>query len=141
MNKLLIAILGSILSCSILLIFSPSAMSQNTKVEQTTDKQKVWIIDKMKEHVKVISLRNGKAHFESDGFFHSGDADMAKTFDKATGEAFSSGADHHSSLMLKVTNISKEKGVTISYLSKFNHKSFGKDLITEDRGEFTLPWK
>lgn len=126
---------------SIALSLSQSAMCEETKTEKTTDKQKSWIVARIKEHVKVIALRNGKAHFETDGFFLSGNPQMEKTFDKGKGEEFCGQPDHHSSLTLCVKDISKEKGVTITYVSRFNHSSFGKALITEDEGELTLSWR
>ncbi len=130
-----------LINCSALVTCIQIAMCADSNIQQTTDKQKTWIIDRVKEHVKTLAIRNGKAHFETDGFFHSGGSEMANSFDKGEGEEFSTAADHHSSIKLKVKEISKEKGVTIEYISRFDHRSFGKSLITEDRGEITLPWK
>lgn len=142
MNRNSVSIIASLLMlCSLQVNCGRPAMCADSNLEQTTDKQRAWLVDRMKEHVKVIALRNGKVHFESDGFFHSGASDMAKTFDKGKGEEFSTAADHHSSIKLKIKEFSKEKGVTIEYLSRFDHRSFGKNMTTEDRGEFTLPWK
>jgi hypothetical protein len=47
--------------------------------------------------------------------------------------------DDHGSSSYTVDSID-QSGVTISYKNSFNHRSFGKNLITKDSGTFMLPW-
>ena len=48
--------------------------------------------------------------------------------------------DHHSSR--KVTLVKTDaKGAYFNYASSFDHRSFGKELIEKDSGEFFVPWK
>jgi hypothetical protein len=47
--------------------------------------------------------------------------------------------DRHGSTTYTVDSIDA-RGVCIAYQSSFDHRSFGKNLISEDSGGFRLPW-
>lgn len=47
--------------------------------------------------------------------------------------------DDHGFASYVVENID-ETGVTLSYKTTFNHRSFGKNLISNDQGTFKIPW-
>ncbi len=47
--------------------------------------------------------------------------------------------DHHLNLTLTLKKIT-DTGANFSYQSKFDHRSFGKNLIEKDQGEFFISW-
>jgi hypothetical protein len=49
-------------------------------------------------------------------------------------------ADHHLSLTWRVDDVS-QAGVGVSYEWRFDHGSFGKDLISVDSGRVLLPFR
>lgn len=48
--------------------------------------------------------------------------------------------DHHSKRKITLWKTDLE-GAYFIYESSFDHRSFGKNLIEEDKGEFLVPWK
>lgn len=47
--------------------------------------------------------------------------------------------DDHGHTIYTIARIEKD-GAVFKYESRFDHRSFGKDLITQDSGSFKLPW-
>jgi hypothetical protein len=65
--------------------------------------------------------------------------DPKRTTEKWTNGFIITMLDHHASATYTIDSI-EESGVTLSYETSFDHRSFGKNLITKDRGTFRLPW-
>jgi hypothetical protein len=61
-------------------------------------------------------------------------------FTLAVGESFMHRPDHHlsSRYTLKTTNAT---GVVIEYETRFDHRSFGKNLINVSKGKLRIPWQ
>lgn len=47
--------------------------------------------------------------------------------------------DHHGVITWTVTKLNDD-GLLFDYRSRFDHRSFGKNLITETRAEISVPW-
>jgi len=56
------------------------------------------------------------------------------------GESFRARPDHHSSGQYTLKAI-EPTGIVLSYDTRFDHRSFGKNLINVNRGELRIPWK
>jgi hypothetical protein len=60
-------------------------------------------------------------------------------FSLEEGQPFRSATDHHGSTKYLLKEVGSD-GITIQYESEFDHRSFGPDQITIDRGTFKLPY-
>lgn len=96
--------------------------SQNEYLAETADF--------LKQHITCF-IDNSKVSIASDGRVISDGG--SKDFIISEGESFHNQPDHHSSLSYKLKKISSDK-ITIEYYSSFDHRSFGKDLLTTDTG-------
>ncbi len=56
------------------------------------------------------------------------------------GESFRARPDHHSSGQYTLKAI-EPPGIVLVYDTRFDHRSFGKNLINVNRGELRIPWK
>ena len=61
-------------------------------------------------------------------------------FDLAVDESFKHRPSHHQSSRYTLKEI-EPTGIIIEYEKRFDHRSFGKNLISLDRGELRIPWK
>lgn len=124
-----------------LFVYAGGAMATETK--QTQAEQAKWLVKSLSSHVLEIKESKdhreniGKAQIVSDGKYTKGQARENK-FILAPGESFQGPSDHHSSSNLTMVAIDS-KGLKLSYEMRFDHRSFGKDLITIDKGTIVLP--
>ena len=116
-----------------------------TETKQTQAEQANWLVKSLSSHVLEIkeSKENreniGRAQLTSDGKYTKGPNRDSK-FTLAPGESFQGPPDHHSSSTLTMVAIDT-KGLKLNYEMRFDHRSFGKDLITIDKGSIVLPLK
>lgn len=61
-------------------------------------------------------------------------------FDLKVGESFKHRPDHHLTSCYTLKAI-EPTGIIIEYETRFDHRSFGKNLINVDRGELRIHWK
>jgi hypothetical protein len=123
-----------------LLFFSFSAgAAMATETKQTNGEQANWLINSLTTHCLKISTNGTKAEIHSDGQYTKGTS-REKDFTLACGESFNGPTDHHGSSTIKLAGIEKS-GLQLSYEMRFDHRSFGKDLITIDSGTVVLPLK
>ncbi len=90
--------------------------------------------------VEVSPAGNGKVHFVSS--FHTSESappGRPGEFDLGIGGNFYH-QDEHGLLTFVVEEI-KQTGVVLRYESTFDHRSFGKDLVTRDEGEIEVPYR
>ena len=64
---------------------------------------------------------------------------LTNDFTINVGDTFQMAPDHHASATFTLTGI-EDNGIVIRYESYFDHRSFGKDLITKDVVEFRWPY-
>ncbi len=127
----------------LLFVFAGGAMATETK--QTQAEQANWLVKSLTSHLLEIeeskenSKNTGRAHIVSDGQYTKGPARESK-FTLAPGESFQGPPDHHSSSTLSMISIDS-KSLKLNYEMRFDHRSFGKDLITIDKGSIALPLK
>lgn len=116
-----------------------------TETKQTQEEQANWLVKSLSCHVLEIkeskenSKNIGRAQIVSDGQYTKGPNRESK-FTLAPGESFQGPPDHHSSSTLTMVGIDSN-GLKLSYEMRFDHRSFGKDLITIDKGSIAVPLK
>jgi hypothetical protein len=112
------------------------------KVERTVGKNKSGTEAYLRAHILELYPVNGKASFVTDGELGIDDKGKgwSKEFVLVAGEQFQAQPDHHASSTFEIKAVNST-GVALKYSSKFNHLSFGKNLITIDEGEIELPFK
>jgi tetratricopeptide (TPR) repeat protein len=106
--------------------------------------QKDWYEKFFSRHTLELSLcsdNKDRACFVSDGSYIKvvGD-DWSNEFELNVGESFGQEPDHHGFTSFRLEAIQKD-GVDVQYTSRFDHRSFGKDLLTEDTCRIFLPFK
>ena len=115
---------------------------QDLRVEETVDRQKDQLaLHVFKSMAEISKTGNGRVHFRAEQLFTSEQAasKSPKEFDLAPGQSFVQ-QDHHSRTSYKVAAINPST-VVLDYESEFSHVSFGKDLITKDKGSFEVSYK
>ena len=111
-------------------------------VERTSDKNKEGITTSLNSHFISVVPDSGKVRFISDGSLGIGSwgDSWQSDFSLGTGEKFRARPDHHASSSYEVRDINKN-GVVLKYQTRFDHRSFGKNLISSDEGEVVIPYK
>lgn len=115
-------------------LISYAGVSNATETKKTQNEQLTWVTDFLKKHI-TCSIVYSKVSITSDGRIIGSDGN--KNFTVSEGDKFSNQPDHHSSLFYTLKKISNNK-INIEYESSFDHRSFGKDLITSDSGVVEL---
>jgi hypothetical protein len=112
------------------------------KTESSTGKNKSGFETFLTAHLLTILPNSGKVSFVSDGSLGVRDNAGAwqKEFTLGNGGKFMAQPDHHASSLFEVANI-KPSSVELKYVSTFDHRSFGKNLITTDEGEIEISFK
>jgi hypothetical protein len=127
-------------ACS--LVMCIGLISCGPKTENSAGKNKSGFEDFLSAHLVAVVPIPGKVSFVSDGGLGVRDNVGAwqKEFTLGAGEKFMSQPDHHASSSFEVVNI-KPRGVDLKYVSKFDHRSFGKNLVTTDEGTIEIPFR
>ena len=102
----------------------------------------------MNENFVTIEYDHDAIHFVSTGRFgifieseeFAGHNDWTKDFKLKINEKFYDQPDHHAHTDYEILNFD-ENTITIKYTSSFDHRSFGKNLITTDTGIINLEYK
>jgi hypothetical protein len=110
---------------------------------RTQNKHVASIQDSLEKHVLSVEYRNGLVVFFTDGTYGvplPKSKRWADRFEVPVGGHFFRRPDHHSTMTLQVAAIGGE-AVELTYTSRFDHGSFGKNEKTIDRGRVRLKWK
>ncbi len=110
-----------------------------TEIKQTQRERASWLINSLTTHCLKVGTSGGIARISSDGQYTK-DKTSESNFDLRIGESFYGPPDHHSSTTIKLTGMDK-RGLLLQYEMRFDHRSFGKDLISVDTGSVVLPLK
>ena len=125
------------LAAAAVILCTPQAVMAQEKKE-TTGEHTEWMKKAFALLVKSLSFQKGSAHFVTDVFFQkAGKSD----FLLSRGDAFEGQSDHHASSTFTCTGVNEKDGVSIQYQSNFDHRSFGKNLVSTDKGNLLIPWK
>ena len=108
--------------------------TKHTQLEQAS-----WLVKSLTNHLLEIKDNKNTAQITTDGQYTKGSSRESK-FSLAPGESFQGPADHHSSSTMNIIAIDG-KGLQLNYEMRFDHRSFGKDLITVDKGSVVVPLK
>lgn len=93
----------------------------------------------LRAHVVSLIPQSDGVALCSDGQLGLTDGDGAwqREFHLGKGDRFRSQADEHASSIFEVTEI-KPDMIVVKYMSRFDHASFGKNLVTVDEGEVAV---
>ncbi|MDO8489554.1 MAG: hypothetical protein Q7S42_05555 [Candidatus Omnitrophota bacterium] len=139
MKKLAVVIFILVLGVMV----APIVCQAETKKEVTYDQEKDWYQDFFAKHLLESERIDAKVKMVSDGFFGIRDDEsgsIASTFILPVEGTFSGPLDHHAHSKFTIKNIEPD-GVTIQYESRFDHRSFGNDLISTDIGTVKIKYK
>ncbi len=118
------------------------------KKEFTENKEKEWHEKQLNENIVKIEYDNDSVHFVSTGRFglyiesptFTGQRDWIIDFHLKIKDNFYHQPDHHALMDYELFNFN-ENFLTLKYTSSFDHRSFGKNLITIDTGIINLKYK
>jgi hypothetical protein len=123
----------------ILFCGNPSA-TETIETENKDAETYVKIFDK---RLQSLTLERDTVHFlfKKVGLSFISDDEEGSGFDfkLKQGQTFRSAPGDHESSKYKLLEVGAED-ITIQYESEFDHRSFGPDEITIDRGTFKLPY-
>ena len=137
----------ALLICSFTFYCNYAENSNEPELQKTTNKYQESLSEFFKQACISLSIDQFGAHFSMrhDGAkFCIGDPQKAGTsttyqFEftiSKPGDIFYS-LEHHGIKVFTVKSIDSDR-IVLKYLSKFDHRSFSKNLLTEDLGEITL---
>ena len=111
-------------------------------VEKTVGKNQIGMEDYLNAHFITVVPDSGKVRFMTDGSLGIGNwgNSWQSEFSLGVGEKFQARPDHHLSSSFEVRGIGM-KGVVLKYQTKFDQRSFGKNLISIDEGEIEISYK
>lgn len=109
------------------------SFSMATETKNAVGEKKEEMVSFLRSHLISVAKHSGKVHFVTDGKIWQKEIDLSK------GEKLVSPPDHHASFFYEVKEI-KKNSVVLKYETRFDHRSFGKDLITHDEGEFEITY-
>ena len=117
-------------------------LTARTKTEKTIGKNHAWIVKSLNEHLLSLTGSSNTVKFSFNGEYgiYNQNSEWVKEFELKKTESFSAQPDHHTSRELTVLKILKN-AVLLGYRDKFDHRSFGKNLITLDSGEIMIEYR
>jgi len=105
----------------------------------TFGKERDWQQRFFAEHLTGIErVGDSGARVLTDGWIVS--MDGRKDFVIYRGQKFRRSPDHHAWAFYTLKE-ARQAGVVLAYESGFDHHSFGKDLVTVDRGKIEIPYR
>ena len=120
--------------------------SAETQVQVTRNEQAQWHRDFFSAHTVSLERFDDGVRLVSDGSFRIEGADDAGLLLGIEGgpllrekDVFLGPPDEHSSTTYTVLRVG-DKSVEIGYVAEFDHRAFGRDLITRDDGTVMLPY-
>ena len=124
-----------------LLFWGIGCQRSQPKIENTQNQQVQFWQEQFDKHTKRVAVYEDKIVLETDGFFLIESDMMGKAKDFLWSKSVKLfKPDDHSQNEFWIQEI-QEEGVVIKYKSQFDHRSFGKNLITIDEGTLKLKWK
>ena len=127
---------------------SDQGKNEQVKVEQTTDRENEGLGQFLRKSALSLSIDGNGAHFQmrpNGARFRLGDPEKCEETDAGwkfqlnlckPGMVIYS-PDHHGRKIFTVKRITAD-GILLEYFTTFDHRSFGENLITQDRGEIEL---
>jgi len=114
-----------------------SGCSGGPTVQQTTGQDHVWHQRFLREHLTLTLLDSNTVEFTSDRLHpaHPTGKDDSKL---RVGSSLIM-VDDHASTTYVIRSLAATDAY-VDYEAKFDHRSFGKDLITIDTGTVTVPY-
>ena len=126
---------------NLLFLFLLCANAFATETIETKNEQAKWFENRFTRDL-VSLTHDGKTanfKFKNPGFSLVVDGKYKSEFTLEEGKPFDSGPDEHSFTKYLLKEVGPN-AVTIQYESSFDHRSFGPDKITIDKGTFSLPY-
>jgi len=105
----------------------------------TFGKERDWQHGLLAEHVTGLErVGDDAARVVTDGWIVS--MDGHKDFVINRGQKFRRSADHHAWTLYTLKEV-RQAEIVVAYESGFDHHSFGKDLVTVDRGKVKIRYR
>ena len=133
----------------LLLILAPAGVAawramhaaDSDRTVETEGQSRQWVQASFDRHLNSLTRKDDTVQIGSDGFYVVTTDQRGDTvFSVGRNEQFRTRPDHHFTTSFQVQQIEYE-GVIIRYEHRFDHRSFGKNLITFDRGTVKLKWR
>ena len=133
------------LSTAFIFIICTSLLHAETtppKIQKTSGEQQEWMQQFLEKHLISIVRNGDKIEIESDGLLGILDSNWnwLTKFILVQFDEFIQRPDHHASTKFKLIEI-KEGKIIILYESRFDHCSFGSNLITIDIETVEMKYK
>ena len=118
------------------------ASCHSIKTEVTTNKNKEAMTTYVNAHMISVAVGSAKVRFVTDGRIIPASHSVAanEPFFINIGERLRTAPDHHTSTEFVYVGL-RDNSVVLEYEQTFDHQSFGKNLITIDRGEILVSLK
>lgn len=145
MKKVLIIF---VLLFSILMPIANCNAETAVKTKFTENKEKEWHEKQLNENLETVEDANDSIRFVSTGRFgvfvksikFAGHEDLVNDFKIKINEKFYHQRDDHAHIFYELLSFD-ENQIKIKYTSTFDHRSFGKNIITTDTGIVNLKYK
>lgn len=135
MKKLTIMLVALFLSLGAIIVISCQGPSfHNPATTSTTNHDRDWHIRFLRTRLQSLQPKDGQVQIT--GLVFQSPVAQSHTVPAGYKLAF---PDDHGHWIYTIARIESD-GVVIEYESSFDHRSFGKNLITRDKGTFKLPW-
>ena len=114
----------------------------STKTEVTANKNSEAMTSYVNAHMISVAVGSAKVRFVTDGRIIPASHSVAanEPFFIKIGERLRTAPDHHTSTEFVYVGL-RDNSVVLEYEQTFDHQSFGKNLITIDRGEILVSLK
>ena len=109
-------------------------------IVETVGAQRAFLEQALSDGFREIGRAGKHARLVGNRYFHVSQGGLPPELLLSVGDTVSGPPDHHAGSSFEVAAID-DTGVTLTYRSQFDHRSFGKSLITVDRGTVRISWK
>jgi hypothetical protein len=123
-------------------LFAVPSEGDNALVQKKTrDLHKQELVVFLTKHWAIAVVDADTIQVATDGTIGAGSwgSSWQQTFSLSVSDKFQSRPDKHASFAFELIRINKN-GIILKYQATFDHRSFGKNLISIDEGELEIPY-
>jgi hypothetical protein len=124
------------------MLFNCSPAEKPSQIKKTSNQQQSWSLNYLSENVLSCQRIDDSVAFRTTAKLGIGQWGHSwnQAFVLGRGGVFFLAPDHHMKVSFQIVSIDSA-GVLIKYEYRFDHRSFGKDLISIDSGEIRFHYK
>ena len=120
---------------------SPIAFAETPEYVETVNGERKQILDFLKRDLRQIEYDDETVRFVSAGRLGIWqDREWTTDFALREGDRFQAQPDHHATIRFEVRRITRH-GIDLGYTSMFDHRSFGRNTVSIDRGKVFLNYR